>query len=266
MCDYRKLNTVTVSDSYPLPEINDLVTELAESKFFYISDMYSGFHQIPCIARAKEKLAITAESGQFTWNRMPMGAKNCPAVFQRLMDSVFRKIPRSQLVIYLDDLLVHAKTESQNLEHLEEIFEILRHNNLKLRADKTELLATRVTFCGFVIENDKKMPSPQKITAIQNLKIPKNKTEAQSIFGLLNYHRTFIPNFASKAAEITKTYRGDFQWTPQADLSLRNLKTEVATAALELNIPNMQNADFVLETDASNSGYGNFILTFQNKI
>ena len=75
VCDYRKLNTVTVSDSHPLPDINDLVTELAESKIFSISDMYSGFHQIPCTARAKEKLAITTESGQFTWNRMPMGAK-----------------------------------------------------------------------------------------------------------------------------------------------------------------------------------------------
>jgi hypothetical protein len=256
VCDYRKLNTVTVADSYPLPEINDLVTELAESKIFSISDLFTGFHQIPCTEQAKQKLAITTELGQFTWNRMPMGAKNCPAVFQRLMDKVFRKIPRSNLIIYLDDLLIHAANEAKNLAALEESFKVLRKHNLKLRADKTVLLSNKVKFCGFEIENGRKMPSKEKIEAIMNLKTPKNKGEAQSVFGLLNYHRTFISDFASKATEITKSYRGSFFWSSDAEKSLQNLKIEVGQAALQLEIPNMQKAHFVLETDASQNGYG----------
>ena len=264
VCDYRKLNAVTVTDSYPLPEINDLVTELAESKFFSVSDLFSGFHQIPCTQQAKEKLAITTELGQFTWNRMPMGAKNCPAVFQRLMDNVFRKIPKSKLIIYLDDLLVHSSTETENLQFLEQIFQVLRDNNLKLRADKTELLATKVRFCGFDIENGKKMPSPAKIEAIKHLKTPTTRTEAQSVFGLLNYHRVFIPKFASKAVAITKTYRGGFKWTEEAEKSLKHLKMEVGEAALQLKIPNIRNASFVLETDACNNGYGAVLFICNN--
>lgn len=264
VCDYRKLNQVTVSDSYPLPEITDLVTDLAVSKVFSISDLFTGFHQIPCSERAKEKLAITTELGQFTWNRMPMGAKNCPAVFQRLMDNVFRKIPRSKMIIYLDDLLVHTETEMENIKALEEVFQLLRKNNLKLRADKTELVTRKVKFCGYEIENGQKRPSLEKIEAIKQLQAPTSKKEAQSIFGLLNYHRTFIDNFASKATAITRSYRGEFKWTNKADIALKTLKKEVGEAALKLEIPNMKNAQFILETDASNQGYGAVLFICSN--
>jgi hypothetical protein len=196
---------------------------------------------------------------------MPMGAKNCPAVFQRLMDNAFRTIPRSRLVIYLDDILAHSATEEENIQNFKEICQILRDNNLKLRADKTKLLMSEIDFCGFVIKNGKKMPNPKKVEAIKQIKRPRNKNEAQSLFGLLNYHRNFIPNFATKAVEITKSYRGDFNWTPNAELGLTTLKNEIAQTALELTIPNVNNAEFILETDASQNGYGAVLFICTNK-
>jgi hypothetical protein len=72
----------------------------------------------------------------------------------------------------------------------------------------------------FYYQKRPKMPSNEKIKAIQNLQPPKNKASAQKIFGLLNYQRTFIPNFASKATAITKAYRGEFEWTKKAQNSL----------------------------------------------
>ena len=73
VCDYRKLNEVTKSDNYPLPDIGDMVNELSESKIFSTTDLRSGFHQIPCSEEAKEKLAIVTEGGQYNWKRMTMG-------------------------------------------------------------------------------------------------------------------------------------------------------------------------------------------------
>ena len=63
VCDYRKLNSVTTADSYPLPEINDCVNELAESKYFSTTDLCSGFHQIPTTPEAQKKLAVTTDFG-----------------------------------------------------------------------------------------------------------------------------------------------------------------------------------------------------------
>ena len=256
VCDYRKLNEVTVSDCYPLPEIENLVTNLSASKVFSSADLWTGFHQIPCSEEAKTKLAITTEFGQFTWLSMPMGGKNAPSVFQRLMDTVFRLIPRESLVIYLDDLLVHSLTEEDNIRELRRVLETLIANNLKIRASKTEVLMRKIKFCGYILENGSRKPNPAKVEAVQNLKPPSSRSGAQSIFGLLNYHRHFIPNFSTKASPITKTYKGHFAWTSDAQHALDTLKSEISNSALQLKIPDVNNAKFVLETDASKDGYG----------
>ena len=163
VCDYRKLNNVTISDNYPLPEIGDLVNELAESTVFSTTDLRSGFHQIPCTENAKEKLAIVTEDGQFTWKVMPMGGKNCPSVFQRLMDRVFRSMTPNQLVIYLDDLCIHSKTEEEHVKKLESTFKILRESRLQIQASKTNLNMKKVLFCGYEISNGKKRANPAKV-------------------------------------------------------------------------------------------------------
>ena len=256
VCDYRKLNSVTISDCYPLPLIEDLVTSLSKSRVFSCSDLWTGFHQIPCSERAKEKLAITTEFGQFTWLNMPMGGKNAPSVFQRLMDRIFQSIPRSELVIYLDDMLCHSATEEENINQLRQVFQILAANKLKLRASKSQFLMNEIQFCGYVIGNGKKKPNPQKVVDVKNMKPPTSKSEAQSVYGCLNYHRFFIPRFAAKAAPISKSYRGQFKWTTEAQNALDSLKIEICSKALELRIPDVNTCKFVLETDASNKGYG----------
>jgi hypothetical protein len=147
VCDYRKLNAVTISNQYPLPDIDGLIDTMADSKVFSTADLFTGFHQIPCDEETKKKVAITTEFGQYTWTAMPMGGKNAPAVFQQMMDKIFSEIPKSSLAIYLDDICVHSKTYEENLKAIEKVLKILKNNNLKIRAAKTEFLMKRVKFC-----------------------------------------------------------------------------------------------------------------------
>ena len=265
--DYRKLNQITTADCYPLPEINECVNELAESRIFSTTDLFSGFHQIPTTEAAKQKLAIITEHGQFTWRRMPMGAKNCPSVFQRMMDKCFRKMPLSVLVIYLDDIVLHSKTMPEHISQLKNMFEILRKNNLQIRADKTVLAANEVNFCGYRIKEGTKYPNADKVQAVRNLRCPTTKKESQMVFGLLNYHRAFIANFAKKAAPITKTYngKGTFSWPTEANDALTLLKTEICDAALHLKIPSLKTAKFVLETDACDTGFAGTLFICKNE-
>ena len=265
--DYRKLNQVTTADCYPLPEINECVNELAESKIFSTTDLFSGFHQIPTTEEAKQKLAVITDFGQFTWRRMPMGAKNCPSVFQRMMDKCFRTMPLSVLVIYLDDIVIHSKTIQDHVIQLKNMFEILRKNNLQIRADKTVLAVKEINFCGYKIRNGTKFPNSEKVQAVKNLRCPASKKEAQMVFGLLNYHRAFIPCFAKKAAPITKTYnaKGAFLWSKEADQALSLLKSEICNAALHLKIPPLKTAKFVLETDACDSGFAGTLFLCNNE-
>ena len=161
-------------------------------------------------------------------------------------------------------MLVHGGTEEDNLDTLLEVFTVLRANNLKLRSSKTHLLMKEVEFCGYIISDGKKKPNKKKVEAVLDLKVPQTRQQAQSLFGLLNYHRIFVQNFAAKAVAITKTYRGQFKWTQEADSALKVLKNDIGNAALELKIPDTNNAHFVLETDASTTGYGAVLYVCMN--
>ena len=107
---------------------------------------------MPTTKRAQKKLAVITDFGQYTWLRMPMGAKNCPAVFQRMMDSAFRSMPLSSLVIYLDDILLHSQTLEEHLVKLKEMFITLRKTVFTYAPIKPSLHARKSNFAAFALE------------------------------------------------------------------------------------------------------------------
>lgn len=70
---------VSVSDKYPLPNINDLLDKLGRCKDFTTLDLALGFHQIEMDSKDIEKTAINIEYGHFEYERSPFGLKNTPA-------------------------------------------------------------------------------------------------------------------------------------------------------------------------------------------
>ncbi|CAK1582180.1 unnamed protein product [Parnassius mnemosyne] len=80
--DYRKLNDITVGDSYPIPQISEILDQLGQSKYF--STLASGFHQISINEEEAPKTAFSVPQGHYQFTRMPFGLKNLSSVFQRL--------------------------------------------------------------------------------------------------------------------------------------------------------------------------------------
>ena len=116
--DYRKLNKVTVSDAYPLPNITEILDQLGGAKYFSTLDLASGFHQIPVDPLSKPKTAFSTPHGHFEFNRMPFGLKNAPATFQRVMDLILTGLQGIELFVYMDDIVIYA-------DSLEEPFPLL---------------------------------------------------------------------------------------------------------------------------------------------
>ena len=99
--DYRKLNSVTIPDKYPIPEINEMLANLENNKLFTVIDLKSGFHQIPLCESDIKKFAISENNGKYEFLRLPYGLKNAPATFQRALDDILRQHIGVKCYVYL---------------------------------------------------------------------------------------------------------------------------------------------------------------------
>jgi len=79
--DYRKLNSVTIQDAYPLPRIDESLEALAGSKFFSTLDLLSGYWQVPLSPDAQDKAAFITQDGLWKWKVLPFGLTSAPATF-----------------------------------------------------------------------------------------------------------------------------------------------------------------------------------------
>ena len=159
MCvDYRRLNNITVRDPFPLPRMDECI--------FSTLDLASGYHQVMMDENDRQKIAFTNPFGLYDWTRLPFGLANAPAHFSRLMQYVMHPHLFQILLVYLDDLLIYAKTFDEHLERLQAVFDRLREVNIKLNPDKCTLVSPSVTFLGHILTPDGLQTDPEKIRAV----------------------------------------------------------------------------------------------------
>ena len=98
--------------------------------------------------RARPYTAFTVPGmGQFQWVTSPMGLLGCPASFQRLMEIVVNGIPN--VIVYIDDLLVHSASHKEHLATLNQVLEQLIQHNIKINLQKCVFGSKEVLYLGF---------------------------------------------------------------------------------------------------------------------
>ena len=139
--DYLKLNEATIKDAYPLPRIDESLDHLSGAQWFSTLDLCSGYWQVELEPDAKPKTAFVTKRGLFKFNVMPFGLCNAPASFKRLMETVLSGLQWDICLIYLDDIIVIAKSFEEMLQNLEKVFLRLSSAGLKLKAKKCHIFA-----------------------------------------------------------------------------------------------------------------------------
>ena len=173
MTDFRILNEKTIGDSYPLPNILDILDHLGTAQYFTIFDLASGSHQIELDPKDRQKTAFSSLNGHYEYVRMPMGLRNSPATFQHLMDQVLLGLQGTELLVHLDDIVIYAKYLEDRGKKVRRLLKQLKEANLSLEPEKCKFLFKEIAYLGHIISDKGVKPDPKKIEAVQNFPRPK---------------------------------------------------------------------------------------------
>lgn len=254
--DFRKLNEKTIDDKYPIPNITDILDKLGKCMYFTTLDLASGFYQVEMNEADIPKTAFNVEHGHYEFLRMPMGLKNSPSTFQRVMDDVLRGLQNDICIVYLDDIVVLGTSLQEAINNLEKVLQRLRMSNFKIQMDKSEFLKLETNYLGHIITREGIKPNPDKITAIEKYPIPETTKQIKQFLGLIGYYRKFIPNFARITKPLTNCLKKGKKITLDSDYvnAFNKCKTLLTNDPI-LQYPDFTR-DFLLTTDASNVAIG----------
>ncbi|GFX80609.1 retrovirus-related Pol polyprotein from transposon 297 [Trichonephila clavipes] len=256
--DYRRLNKVTRTQFFPLPNIEELLEKVSAAKYISILDLTRGYWQIPLSPRAQRYALFVTTFGTFKPLRLPFGLKNVPYYFSRLMANLLRNC-EDFAVPYLDDIAIFSLAWDDHLKHLKDVFDHLRSAKLHIKPSKCQFAQEYVKYLGHLIGQGLRTPGELKVQVIKDFPIPTNKTQVRAFLGLSGYYRRYIPEFSVIAAPLTVLLKGrnrksTVDWNSSCQNAFEELKTRLSKNPV-LYSPDFTKP-FIIQCDASNLGIG----------
>jgi hypothetical protein len=241
-------------DSFPMPLVDDVISQLGRSAWFTALDLQSGFWQIRMAPENMKKTALITKSGLYEWSVMPFGLKNATSTFTRTMFEVFKDLGDKFLKVFVDDLNVHSENWEDHLQHLGVVFSRLKEVNLKLNPGKCCFAAKSIVFLGHVVSREGTKPDPGKIDAVLRFPAPKTVTNVRSFLGLTGYYRKYIRAYSRMAGPLFELTKKDvmFVWDQNCQRAFDDMKRALVGAPVLVR-PDFKGS-FCLDVDWSTKG------------
>lgn len=254
VCDFRYLNRYTISDAYPIVDIQDVIQRIGKSRFLSTFDCSAGYWQTEILEEDRWKTGFVFENDLFEWNRTAFGLKSSGCTFCRNLQYVLRHI-KEFAEAYIDDAAVHSGEWQRHLEHIDEFLQTMRTSGITLKLKKCQFALPEIKFCGQLVGSGTRRADPDKIAVIKQLVTPVTKKQVRQIVGFFSYFRENIPHFADLSKPLTdltaKTVPNKVPWGQKEQTAYDELKqalckaTENRLAIIDMDKP------FYLLVDAS---------------
>lgn len=174
--DYRRLNTLTTRDSYPIPSMDECIDSLEYYNMFSTLDCKPGYWQIEVPPEDRHKSLFVIHHSLYQCVLVPFGLKNSPATIQRVLDMILASLKWHYAIVYLDDIIFFSRNFEDHLKHLRTVLILLRATCMSLKLKKFFFLKYRVDYLWHIVSPGSLSVADKTCEAIQNTEPPTTLT------------------------------------------------------------------------------------------
>ena len=173
-----------------------------------------------------EKTTFIIPHGLYCYNVMTFDLKNAGATYQRLVTKIFRPLMGKTMEVYIDDMLVKSKECLYHTKHLQETFELLSTNNMKLNPLKCAFEVSLGKFLGVMVTQRGIEANPIQLRAIMKYQTPTSRKGVQELTGRLAALGRFISCFTDRLKSFFTTLEEDklTDWNMECDQAFMEIK------------------------------------------
>ena len=152
---------------------------------------------------------------------------NSSATLQAIMDVIFKDMIEGTLIIvYMDDILIFAKTQEELERITKMVLQRLQDNDLFLKPKKCEFNKTKMEYLGLIIQEGQLAMDPVKVKGLSDWPTPTTVKQVRSFLGFGNFYRRFIKKFSELAMPLNNLLKKniEFNWTEECQKAFDSLK------------------------------------------
>lgn len=248
------VNKVTPLDAFPVPLVDDLLTDLNRHHFFSSVDMRAAFHQVPLRQEERQYTAFEADGALWEFLVIPYGLRNAPSAFNRACHDMFDGL--EGVYIYIDDVVIAGNTREDHDANLQAFMLRLQQYDISLSSKKCVFNGSRIQFLGHIIEGGTIRPDPARYQSIIDFPTPTSEKSLHSFLGLAVHFSKWVPNFSTIAAPLFDAHRNKtpFPLSSACLSAMEHLKTGITETVLHAVDP--AGGPLLVETDASGLAIG----------
>ena len=214
-----------------------------------------GYYHIELTLDSKKYCTIVLPWGKYEYQRLPMGLRNSPDIFQEKMSELMQGLEFVR--VYIDDLLcITTSTYQDHLHKLEEVLQRVKAAGLKVNATKSFFAKTELEYLGFWVTHNGIQPLQKKVNAILAISPPTNQKQLCRFLGMVNYYRDMWIRQSEVLAPLATltSSKKKFLWTEKCQKAFDTIK-QILSKEILLTYPNF-NLPFEIHTDASDVQLG----------
>lgn len=258
----RAVNEAIMRENHPMPYLENKLPMLSGAMIFTKLDLSSAFHHVELHPDSRDLTCFMTAKGPMRFTRLPFGINAAPEIFQKTMESILDGTEGN--IVYMDDILIFAPTEQELERRTAKVLERLKENNLTINQEKSEYRKKTITFLGHEISGNGIKPTVDKIQAIMNFRLPKNKSELRSFLGLVTYIGAAVKNLSDRTTSLRQMLKKSarLEWNKHQTDAFNELKTYISSEVMERGFF-QEKAETRLYTDASPSALGAVLVQLQ---